>query len=115
MAMGYSRVPNTNRYVVRYVDQKLANGGLLSASLYAGGDASFYTDGTLNIIADQIKNNRLIANNFTVNLVDDRSNPKTIFSLTSESTSDVVGKLVATTNNYRKYWKIYSRKYYLSS
>jgi hypothetical protein len=99
MAMGYSRVPNTNRYVVRYVDQKLANGGLLSASLYTGGKASFTTTGTLNIIADQIKNNRLIANNFTVNLVDNNSNPKTIFSLTSESTSDVVGKLVATTSD----------------
>lgn len=99
MAMGYSRVPNTNRYVVRYVDQKLANGGLLSASLYTGGNASFTTTETLNIIADQVKNNRLIANNFTVNLVDNNSNPKTIFSLTSEDTSGVVGKLVATTNN----------------
>ncbi len=101
MAMGYSRVPNTNRYVVRYVDQKLANGGLLSASLYTGGNASFNTTRTLNIIADQIKNNRLIANNFNVTLVDNNSdlNPKTIFSLTSESTSDVVGKLVATTND----------------
>ncbi len=106
MAMGYSKVPNTNRYVVRYVDQKLANGGLLSASLYTGGNASFTTTGTLNIIADQIKNNRLIANNFTVNLVDNIDidndgdlDPKTIFSLTSESTSNVVGKLVATTSD----------------
>jgi hypothetical protein len=101
MAMGYSKVPNTNKYVVRYVDQKLANGGLLSASLYTGGNASFTTTGTLNIIADQIKNNRLIANNFTVTLVDNNidRNPKTIFSLTSESTSDVVGKLIATTDN----------------
>ena len=105
MAMGYSRVPNTNRYVVRYVDQKLANGGLLSASLYTGGLASFTTTGTLNIVADYVKNNRLIANNFEVNLVDNRDNPKTKFSLTSENDSSVVGKLVATSgdNNTGKY------------
>lgn len=103
MAMGYSKVPNTNRYVVRYVDQKLANGGLLSAALFTGGNASFTTSGKLYVTSNQVRTNRLIANNFTVNLVDN-NNPtdpaKTVFSLLSNSgSSDVVGKLVATTNN----------------
>lgn len=103
MAMGYSKVPNTNRYVVRYVDQKLANGGLLSAALFTGGNATFSTSGKLYVTSNQVITNRLIANNFTVNLVDN-NNPtdpaKTVFSLLSNSgSSDVVGKLVATTNN----------------
>ncbi len=104
MAMGYSKVPNTNRYVVRYVDQKLANGGLLAAALFTGGNANFTTSGKLYITADQIKTNKLIANNFNVELVTNNSSDpaKTIFSLLSGSEdSGVVGKLIATTTDKR--------------
>jgi hypothetical protein len=93
MAMGYSKVPNTNKYVVRYVDQKLANGGLLSASAYSNG--TMIIDATNNVfsIADQVQYNKLIAKNFTLTLKD--TNKQTLFKLTNGQDSNRNGYLVA--------------------
>ncbi len=101
MAMGYSKVPNTNRYVVRYVDQKLANGGLLSASAYSNG--SMTIDATNNVfsIADQVQYNKLIAKTFNLTLRDKPTNPKkqTLFKLTNGQVSNRNGYLVAKQDN----------------
>ncbi len=100
MAMGYSKVPNTNRYVVRYVDQKLANGGFISASAYANGTMTIKANNIFSI-ADNAINNKLIAKNFDMTLRDQDNNPtkQTIFKLTSgdpNSTSN--GSLIVKQN-----------------
>ncbi|MFN4219636.1 MAG: hypothetical protein ACK4GJ_01785 [bacterium] len=48
MAMGYSKVPNTNRYVVNYVDWQFVNSGL-------GQYSSFISDGSVTITADKLE------------------------------------------------------------
>jgi hypothetical protein len=97
MAMGYSKVPNTNRYVVRYVDQKLANGGLLSASAYSNGTMTIDATNNVFSIADQVQYNKLIAKNFSLTLRDTRTNPnkQTLFILTNGQDSNRNGYLVA--------------------
>jgi hypothetical protein len=93
MAMGYSRVPNTTKYVVRYVDQKLANGGLFSASAYSNGTMTI--DATKNVfsIADQVQYNKLIAKTFNLTLKD--GDKQTLFRLTNGQDSNRNGYLIA--------------------
>jgi hypothetical protein len=97
MAMGYSKVPNTNKYVVRYVDQKLANGGLLSASAYSNGTMTIDATNNVFSIADQVQYNKLIAKNFSLTLRDTPTNPnkQTLFKLTNGQDSNRNGYLVA--------------------
>ena len=96
MAMGYSKVPNTNRYVVRYVDQKLTNGGLLSASAYANGTMTIDTTNNIFSISDNATTNKLIAKNFNITLRDSQNNPskQTLFKLTNNQDAPINGSLI---------------------
>lgn len=96
MAMGYSKVPNTNRYVVRYVDQKLANGGFLAASAYANGTMTIDASNNIFSIADSVTNNKLIAKNFNITLRDSQTNPskQTLFKLTNNQNATINGSLI---------------------
>ncbi|MCS7243817.1 MAG: hypothetical protein RMJ36_03670, partial [Candidatus Calescibacterium sp.] len=87
MAMGYARVPSTNRYVVTYVDQHFSNSGFNQAgSLVSEGstiiDAEKLEAGTYS---NQQQNNKFYSNRFMINLKEGNEKYTKFYTVSQDS------------------------------
>ncbi|MCX7759069.1 MAG: hypothetical protein N2169_05630 [bacterium] len=72
MAMGYARVPSTNRYVVTYVDQHFSNSGFGQAGSLVSEGSTIIDSEKLEVgtYSNQQQNNKFYSNRFMIKLKD---------------------------------------------
>lgn len=87
LAVGYARVPNTQRYVITYINQKFANNGIAQGfTLFSERSTHIDTEKfEVGTYSNQTQSNILYSKNFKIKLRDPNNNGTKFYTVSQDS------------------------------